>query len=147
VVYEQHMYSMHIGTNRYSRYQEISPRRFETDEELVSRAKTWIRRELQVFEFLDPARSTSESGSRRRANNAEFLLEYIVAILKMVDIQESSGHAQAMLEDFLGRENAPLFLHELRSWLRSPYMSLEAWDRNVQYRPQRMTRIRSRSGR
>ena len=37
-----------------------------------------------------------------------------------------------MLQDFLGRDNTRLFLHELKAWLRSPY-TLEDWDRHVQY--------------
>ena len=61
------------------------------------------------------------------------LLEYIIAILKTVDIKGSGGQAEDMLQEFLGRDNTRLFLHELRAWLRSPYISLEAWDRNVQY--------------
>ena len=92
----------------------------------------WIRRELQVFGFLDSGTSSGE-GLTRRANNAEFLLEYIVAILKTVDIKGSGGQAEDMLQEFLGRDNTRLFLHELRAWLRSPYLSLEAWDRNIQY--------------
>ncbi|KAG7293750.1 hypothetical protein NEMBOFW57_003807 [Staphylotrichum longicolle] len=120
---------------------------------LISRARLWIRRELQVFSFLsdpDPS-SSSSSGSGhtqqpptdssssasssilllRRRNNAEFLLEYIVAILKTVDLQGSAGQAEGMLADFLGRPHARLFLHELRSWLRSPAASLAAWDREA----------------
>jgi len=103
---------------------------FTSDSELVSRARKWIRRELQVFEFLSP---DAPSGKDRRANNAEFLLEYIVAILKTVDIQGSGGQAGDLIQEFLGRENTRLFLHEIRAWLRSPYMNLEEWDRNVQY--------------
>ena len=38
-----------------------------------------------------------------------------------------------MLADFLGRDHARLFLHELRSWLRSPAHSLVAWDKEVKY--------------
>jgi hypothetical protein len=77
---------------------------------------------LQVFTFLHPAADT-ETGdtTRRRANNAEFLLEYTIAILKTVDMQGAAGQAEAMLADFLGRDAARLFLHELRAWLRSPY--------------------------
>jgi len=60
-------------------------------------------------------------------------LEYIVAILKTVDIQGSGGQAEDMLHEFLGRDNTRLFLHELRAWLRSPYTSLDDWDRHVQY--------------
>lgn len=38
-----------------------------------------------------------------------------------------------MLGDFLGREHAALFWHELRSWLRSPAGTLAVWDREVRY--------------
>jgi len=69
----------------------------------------------------------------RKINNAEFLLEYIIAILKTVDLKGSGGQAEEMLQEFLGRENARLFLHELNAWLRSPYNSLDDWDRHVQY--------------
>ena len=124
---------------------------FCLDEELVSRARMWLRRELQVFSFLSlddsdtdstiqPDGTTGDSSSstrtpvgRRRANNAEFLLEYIIAILKSVDIMGSAGQAEDMLSDFLGRDNTKLFLHELRAWLRSPFTKLEDWDRAVQY--------------
>jgi hypothetical protein len=124
---------------------------------LVSRARKWIRRELLVFEYLHPSPEASEPrvdspsstttaasstanltpGSSakkdRRANNAEFLLEYIIAILKTIDIQSPTGQAEDLLQEFLGRENTRLFLHELRAWLRSPFTELKDWDRNVQY--------------
>jgi hypothetical protein len=64
---------------------------FTGDDELVSRARRFIRRELQVFEFLNPPSSSRTND--RRANNAEFLLEYIVAVLKTADIQGSGGQA------------------------------------------------------
>lgn len=129
-IYQNKLFSLHVGSNRLSRFRDLTPQLFTNDSELVSRARKWIRRELQVFEFLNLDAATS---SDRRANNAEFLLEYIIAILKTVDIQGSSGQAEDMLQEFLGRENTRLFLHELRAWLRSPYISLEDWDRNVQY--------------
>jgi hypothetical protein len=129
-IYRNQLYSLHVGSNRVSRFRDLTPELFSRDAELVSRARKWIRRELQVFEFLNPDHA---SGSDRRANNAEFLLEYIVAILKTVDMQGAGGQAEDMLQEFLGRENTRLFLHELRAWLRSPYTSLEDWDRHVQY--------------
>ncbi|KAL1884126.1 hypothetical protein VTK73DRAFT_6795 [Phialemonium thermophilum] len=151
-VYRNQLYSMHVGSNRVSQYRDLTPELFASDHNLVSRARQWIRRELQVFEFLssdnspptthnDGARwsqfsrreTADERTRRRRANNAEFLLEYTIAILKTVDTQGSAGQAESMLADFLGRDCARLFLHELRSWLRSPFGSLEAWDRAVQY--------------
>ena len=66
-------------------------------------------------------------------DNAEFLLEYMIAILKTVDIKGSGGQAEEMLQEFLGRDNTRLFLHELRAWLRSPFEAIEDWDRSVQY--------------
>ncbi|KAF9892965.1 hypothetical protein FE257_000557 [Aspergillus nanangensis] len=144
-VYRRQLYSLRVGSNRLSQYQELTPERFNQEEELISRARRWIRRELQVFAFLSPDTNESDPQSQRiarpgqqrlesrRGNNAEFLLEYIIAILRTVDIKGSAGQAEELLRDFLGRENARLFLHELQAWLRSPYTSLEAWDRHVQY--------------
>lgn len=144
-VYRNQTYSMRVGSNRLSQYRELTPELFARDEELVSRARKWIRRELRVFSFLNPEpveeERTSHQVSRpgpqrlenRRANNAEFLLEYIIAILRTVDLKGSAGQAEELLRDFIGRENACLFLHELQAWLRSPYTSLEDWDRHVQY--------------
>ena len=131
-VYRRQLYSLHVGSNRLSRFRELTPRRFAQDQELVSRARKWIRRELQVFDFLYGDMEGSNTISHR-ANNAEFLLEYIIAILKTVDIKGSGGQAEDMLQEFLGRATTRLFLHELKAWLRSPYISLEDWDRHAQY--------------
>ncbi|PYH98260.1 RING finger domain protein [Aspergillus ellipticus CBS 707.79] len=145
-IYRHQLYSLRVGSNRLSQYRELTPERFNREEDLVSRARKWIRRELKVFAFLNPG--SEESGSTsgvaaarpgqqrlesRRGNNAEFLLEYIIAILRTVDVKGSAGQAEELLRDFLGRDNARLFLHELQAWLRSPYMALEDWDRNVRY--------------
>jgi hypothetical protein len=145
-VYQAKLFSLHVGSNRVSRFRDLTPEMFTTDIELVSRARKWIRRELQVFEFLSP---DAPSGSDQRTNNAEFLLEYIVAILKTVDIQGSGGQAEDLIQEFLGRDNTRLFLHEMRAWLRSPYTNLEDWDRNVQYsEPNKVTAAeRGRGGR
>ncbi|EAW09499.1 RING finger domain protein [Aspergillus clavatus NRRL 1] len=143
-VYRHQLYSLRVGSNRLSQYRELTPELFNRDEELVSRARKWIRRELRVFAFLNPEAETEPGVDRvtrpgqqrlenRRGNNAEFLLEYIIAILRTVDIKGSAGQAEELLRDFLGRDNARLFLHELQAWLRSPYTSLEDWDRHVQY--------------
>ncbi|KAK0384599.1 hypothetical protein NLU13_8685 [Sarocladium strictum] len=131
-VYQQGLYSKHVGSNRMSLYRELTPALFNTDPQLVSRARTFLRRELQVFPFLTSRDEADESTTdRRRADNAEFLLEYIIAVLKSVDLV--GGRAEDLVADFLGREHTRLFLHELRAWLRSPYEKLEDWDRAVQY--------------
>jgi Ring finger domain len=136
-VYRNQLFSLHVGTNRVSRYHDLYPRCFRDDEVLLSRARKWIRRELQVFDFLNPD-SADRGGERRRANSTEFLLEYIIAILKTTDIKGSGGHAEELLKDFLGRDHARLFLHELQAWLRSPYQNLLDWDRAVQYDESRL---------
>lgn len=141
VVYQNALFSLHVGSNRISRYRAVGPVSFQQDEHLVSRARAFIRRELSVFDFLGPDSSSTSSSSSsssaaaetRRANNADFLLEYIISILKSIDLKGSSGQAEDLLSDFLGRDNARLFIHELQAWLRSPYERLADWDRNVQY--------------
>lgn len=131
-VYRNDLYSLHVGANPISQYCNFTPHTFAGSLELQSRARKWLRRELGVFDFLNP--DHGDSGPvQRRANNAEFLLEYIVAILKSLDIKGSSGRAADLLQEFLGRENARLFLHELEAWLRSPYNDLKDWDSAVQY--------------
>ncbi|KAI9800237.1 MAG: hypothetical protein M1825_004221 [Sarcosagium campestre] len=146
-IYSKQLYSLHVGSNRLSRFRELSPQLFQADEELVSRARKWIRRELQVFDFLrSDTVDVNDVTMVRRANNAEFLLEYIVAILKTVDIQGSGGQAEDMLTDFLGRDVTRLFLHELRAWLRSPYADLRDWDRAVQYQDRYEKVARPRQG-
>ena len=129
-IYSLRLYSSHVGSNRLSRFRDLQPRLFVQDPIQISRAKTWIRRELQVFQFLN-SEVVGESSVARRANNVDFLLEYIIAILKTVDVK--GNQAEDMLQEFLGRDNTRLFLHELKAWLRSPYMKIEDWDRHVQY--------------
>ncbi|KAK4447724.1 E3 ubiquitin-protein ligase [Podospora aff. communis PSN243] len=144
-VYRHQLYSLHVGSNRVSQYRlPPTPNDFRSNPHLVSRARLWIRRELQVFTFLSDApeeSSGTQQGSSsqqpqaksRKRDNAEFLLEYIVAVVKTVDLQDSAGQAEDLLSNFLGRDDARLFLHELRNWLRSPCQSLAVWDREVQY--------------
>ncbi|CAN9128528.1 unnamed protein product [Alternaria alternata] len=132
-VYRRKLYSMHVGSNRFSGYSDISPRLIANSPELQSKARAWIRRELRVFTYLHTESEASSSDAVTTSSNAEFLLSYIVSILKMVDLRASSGHAENLLAEYLGRENSKLFLHELNNWLRSPFTKVEVWDREVQY--------------
>lgn len=138
-VYERKRYSLHVGSNRLSRYRpHITPAAFAASSSLQSQARAWMRRELRVFAHLDPFASSNgeavaeSSSGGRRTNNLEFLLEYIVSVLRTVDLK--SGQMEGMLEEFLGRDNASLFVHELGAWLKSPFTRVEDWDRMVQYR-------------
>ncbi|KAF1811165.1 hypothetical protein P152DRAFT_419144 [Eremomyces bilateralis CBS 781.70] len=141
-VYRHGLYSLHVGSNRLSRYRTITPAIFSHDADLQRRARAWIRRELRVWSWLDPDASgdSTHSGPQssaapptRRAANAEFLLEYIISILRTVDIKGASGTAEELLSEFLGTDDSRLFLHELSSWLRSPFTKVEDWDRAARY--------------
>jgi hypothetical protein len=102
---------------------------------LQTRAKAWIRRELKVFDFPNLG---STSPSRRwfagHLKSAEHLLDYIMEMIKVTDIK--GGRAEELLIEHFGEEDTPLFLHELSSWLRSPFATLEDWDGIIQYRAQ-----------
>ncbi|KAK3061109.1 hypothetical protein LTS18_007000 [Coniosporium uncinatum] len=143
-VYAHNLYSLHVGTNRLSRYRDLTPHLFASSPDLQSRARTWIRRELRVFSYLGSNEQLGGGGTAAAGGgggNAEFLLEYIIAILRTVDIKASDGQAEEMLKEFLGREDARLFLHELGSWLRSPYARVGDWDAHVRYREKLPTRF------
>lgn len=103
------------------------------DQDLQSRARTFIRRELRVFSFLHTDSAGPANQAATTSGNAEFLLAYVVSIIKLVDIRASNGHAQNLLSEFLGRDSAILLLHELNAWLRSPFTRLKEWDEEVQY--------------
>lgn len=126
-VYRHQLYSLHMGANRISHFRNFTPKDFASSPEMQSKAKKWIRRELRVFDFLRKSSDTT-----RTLTNAEYLLEYIMAMLRNVDIKDSSGKPEHLLREFLG-QNTPLFLHELEAWLRSPYDDMSDWDDVVQY--------------
>lgn len=129
-VYRNKLFSFHVGSNHFNSYREITPETFLNSAELQSKARTWIRRELRVFTFLQPG---ANNETRMSSSNPEFLLTYIVSILKMVDLKASNGHAENLLAELLGRGNSKLFLHELNAWLRSPFDKVDEWDNEVQY--------------
>lgn len=126
IVYRDRLFSLHVGANSISQHHSFTPQDFAASSRLQFRARTFLRRELQVFTFLDP-------GTAPRGRNREFVIELIVAILKTDEVKGADGHAEDVLSDYLGRDNTKLLLHELESWLKSPFQNLEAWDNYVQY--------------
>lgn len=123
-VYRERLYSLHVGANSISRYRDFTSQDFANSASFQSRARMFLRRELKLFSHLD-----ADGGVRNR----EFVLEYILAVLKQFDVKAADGRAEDLLTEFLERGNARLLLHELHSWLRSPYTTLGSWDRTVQY--------------
>lgn len=136
-VYEHQLYSLYVGNNRISRYRNITPALIRSDLTLIPRAKRWIRRELRALDpfeqFAVIHRSTRVMSRSTEFRNNEFLLEYIIAILKHIDLKGSAGQAEVLLSEHLGSGNARIFLHELENWLRSPFERLDEWDNYVQY--------------
>ncbi|KAK5107160.1 hypothetical protein LTR62_001685 [Meristemomyces frigidus] len=125
-VYQQRTYAKHIGSNHVSQYRDFTPLSFTKSPDLQSRARAFLRRELQVFSFLDGI-------LERRGGTRDYLIEYIVAVLKSHEMKAANAHAEGLVAEFLGETNAKQLLHELEAWLRSPYERLEQWDRCVQY--------------
>ena len=70
---------------------------------------------------------------RWTSTNSEYLVEYVVGILKSVNLRGSAGQAEEMLAEVLGKENAQIFLHELNAFIRSPFTRLQSYDKFVQY--------------
>jgi hypothetical protein len=113
---------------------------------LTHLATTWIRRELQLFPFLDPSSASSLSNSTshrrtsadglprpRRQTTPHYLLPYIMAVLQQIDLRGSAGQAVELISEYLGRSTAVLFCHELYAFLSSGTRSVGEWDEQVQY--------------
>ncbi|KAI8977751.1 hypothetical protein BD414DRAFT_422645 [Trametes punicea] len=122
-VYRHGLYAKHVASNPYTRYRPFpTPAQFSASQDYVSRATSFIRRELMVWTDLD----------------VEFLTTFIISIMKSLDIR--SEPAIRLLSEFLDmdaepgheRDNAEHFAHELYCYLRSPYRDLATYDRNVQ---------------
>ena len=150
LVYAHGLLSARVGTNSKSGYRNITPQLFRQDPALIAKARRWIRRELMCFEFLRHHEGTGRSGVEgegsavkghsspipippRRATNPEYLLEFIIAVLKAIDLRGSEGQAVELIGEYIGKGNARVFVHELEAWLRSPFVRVEEWDRTVQY--------------
>ncbi|KAK1920779.1 hypothetical protein DB88DRAFT_513526 [Papiliotrema laurentii] len=130
-IYQYGLYAKHIGSNPYTRFRpNPTPRQIAEDPVLVQRATAFLRRELRVWSSID----------------VEFLTTYVLSLLKAIDIR--SEPAVRLLAEFLdppsqssaainsGPEypnGAEHLVHELYSFLRSPYKELRKWDEIVQY--------------
>lgn len=132
-VYKYKKYSLHVGSNQISGFRTITPEMIASSPVLQSRAAKWMRRELQAFESLKQSGPSSPSRNldAGRLRNTEHVLKYVNEMLKHEGIK--SGGLEDALETWIGRDNAQLFLHELSSWMRSPFNEVEEWDRFVQY--------------
>ncbi|KAJ8101743.1 hypothetical protein POJ06DRAFT_70045 [Lipomyces tetrasporus] len=147
-VYRNRLRACYIGHNKYTRFKNLGAgRQFTT--QMGMRARSFIRRELSIFPVLlssDPYSFNNDSsngsdhpqthGVLATSREIEFLTVYISSMLQLIDVQTAKGARTALniLSDYLGSTNASIFLHELYSFLSSPYKSVAEYDRIVQYK-------------
>ncbi|WWC87479.1 uncharacterized protein L201_002368 [Kwoniella dendrophila CBS 6074] len=123
--YRHELYVKHIGSNKHTKFRpNPTPKQISEDPNLVQRATVFLRRELRIWlPNID----------------IEFLITYIISLLKIIDIR--SEPAIRLLTDYLNLNqefpNNPTehFSHELYSFLRSPFKDLRKWDEAIQYDP------------
>ncbi|KAI8850983.1 hypothetical protein BC829DRAFT_488464 [Chytridium lagenaria] len=128
IIYDKGLYAKHIGMNLFSRYRTmLTPDAFKKCKETQARAVPWIRRELQAL---------------LGETDIELIKDFIMIVLEKYEIQ--SQHAVDLLRQFL-MEHTEHFIHELVSFLRSPF-NVDAWDRAVQYDGMGQPEISSGSG-
>ncbi|KAF3907198.1 hypothetical protein ABW21_db0209461 [Orbilia brochopaga] len=118
-IYKHRLRSLHIGVNRKSRFANYTPRTLRTDRELAAKARAFVRRELEVFDWT--------------AANREWLVEYVIAVVKTMQLRDAEGRAEELLAEFLGREFAGVFVHELHAFLKSPFVRVRDYDAWAQY--------------
>ncbi|KAF9193443.1 hypothetical protein BGZ51_003247 [Haplosporangium sp. Z 767] len=142
-IYRCRVFVKHIGANRISGFQQITPQTFKIFPHRLDRLIPWIRRELRAILSLSSDDNTESINSRQRSvtedarsyryeeidTGLEVIREYIIAVMKRYDLQ--TDQAQDLLRDFL-HEYTEHFVHELMAFARSPY-SIEAYDRTSQY--------------
>ena len=126
------------------------PNHIQNNPNLLRLASAWIRRELLLFPFLEPTSLTPTASSthtlkdsstathvfppptpptsNRRPTTAPFLQNYILLIIQQIDLAGAAGAAVDLIAEYLGKHEAVLFVHELRSFLGSGCASLHEWD-------------------
>lgn len=128
-IYDRDLWYMHIPSNKWTKYTNISPYDFRSasevgngesssdpvssESETARRARNFLTRELQLFPQVDPQATTTQ----------------LINLFKVVDLR--STIAGNLLHDLIGIEGNRV-LHELYSFLRSPF-ELEDWDEIYQY--------------
>ncbi|ODQ56298.1 hypothetical protein SAICODRAFT_32733 [Saitoella complicata NRRL Y-17804] len=147
-VYTHHLRSAHIASNPHTRFRpdaDITTEKFRGSSEMQNRARVFLRREVLAFGFWRTRAGEDLEGGDGDARDREFLVEYIVSVLKNVGILTPA--ARRLIGEFLDSRpngepdaesvdtNTSILLHELRTWLRSPFQGLEGWDRSplIQY--------------
>lgn len=142
-VYRNQLFVKHMGANKISGFQQITPETFRVFPHLVDRLIPWIRRDLcAILSVSYPQEGDSQYGQRLHpeqdnrlykyeeiGTGVELIREFIIAVLKKYDLQTDQG--QDLLYDFL-QERTEHFVHELMAFARSS-LSIAAYDKMAQY--------------
>lgn len=144
-IYREGLYAKHVASNRYTGFKPFSPQTFANNVDLKAKVIKFIRREVRFWARGLPACPNAHrpraSPSRPQlqvfpAVDVAFLTTYLVSIASQLDLRSPS--AIRLISDFLSEQDAQHLVHEISTFARSPFSSLEGYDRFVQYgRPQR----------
>ncbi|KAM0751621.1 hypothetical protein T439DRAFT_214668 [Meredithblackwellia eburnea MCA 4105] len=119
-IYREGLYAKHVASNRYTGFKPFTPEQISKNPNLKARLVKFIRRELQVFPHVDIA----------------FLTTYLLSIAEQLDLRSAS--AIRLIADFLSETDAEHLVHEIVTFIRSPFNTLDGYDRMIQYgRPAR----------
>ncbi|KAI8597341.1 hypothetical protein EDD21DRAFT_418803 [Dissophora ornata] len=159
-VYRHRLFVKHVGANRISGFQQITPETFRVFPHKLDRLIPWIRRELRAilslsttpsyssgtntdeastssssspFSFPPSLSSDTEHLQHHRYEEIDTGLELIREYIVAVlkRYDLQTDQAHDLLKDFL-QESTEQFVHELMAFARSPH-SIEAYDRSAQY--------------
>ncbi|GAA5858532.1 hypothetical protein JCM8547_007348 [Rhodosporidiobolus lusitaniae] len=119
-IYREGLYAKHVASNRYTGFKPFTPQTFASNPDMKSKVIKFVRRELQIFPTVD----------------ISFLTTYLISIASQLDLRSQA--AIRLISDFLSEQDAQHLVHEITTFARSPFTSLEGYDRYVQYgRPER----------
>ncbi|CAO1626129.1 unnamed protein product [Sympodiomycopsis kandeliae] len=121
LVYRHGLYAQHMGSNRHSGFRAPpSPQKFTTEPHHLVQLIPFLRRELYSLPLLTQEMDT------------EFLIDYIVSILKTMPIR-SEGAVRLLTEFFGRRELAEHFTHEIMTFCRSGARDCRGFDKRAVY--------------
>ncbi|KAK4053494.1 hypothetical protein OIV83_001661 [Microbotryomycetes sp. JL201] len=114
-IYREGLYAKHVASNRFTGFKPFTPQQFANNPDLKARVIKFVRRELQVFPNVD----------------VTFLTTYFGSICSQLDLRSSA--AVRLLSDFIPPDDAEHLAHEIVMFARSPFQTLEGFDRMIQY--------------
>ncbi|SJL11759.1 uncharacterized protein ARMOST_15167 [Armillaria ostoyae] len=110
-----------LSSNGYTKYRPYpTPAQFAASQEIVSKATTFLRRELPVWDGLD----------------VEFFTTFMISPMKSIDVRSESALkllAELLNIDTSGRVMAEHCAHEVSPYVRSAFKDLFVYDSVVQY--------------